>query len=295
VPAAVLNYIPKKQGKIWSLSITTDVTCLDVRHNVYDPFRFTQLRHIAWKGDSLTEAKARGEILWRNAQLLEEVEVDLIDPDETEVTLATPINQLAHRYLKLKPGEQSTLFHSLRKLTLSNVCFKYGLEEIAAAFNFFQLRSLKLQNCLDTNPLLDMLASSSQSMRLTSLELNYTGHWDEQDDLKPLARFLKSFKGLEDLYISVPTFGNLTGQHWGSVLHHGPTLKRVVHQQVGVPIDLGDIQLGDKPIGALLTQCNLNCLGVGCRLHNLVRPCSVDISPKLTSSLSLEVFVSGSV
>jgi hypothetical protein len=183
----------------------------------------------------------------------------------------TPVNQLAHRYLKLKPGEQFTLLRSLRKLTLSGVCFKYGLEEIASAFNFFQLRSLKLRNCLDTNPLLDMLASSSQFMRLTSLELNFTGHWDEQDDLKPLARFLKSFESLEDLYISVPTFGNLIDEYWESVLHHRPTLKRVVHQQVGVSIDPGYVQLRDRPIGALLTQCNLNCLGVGCRLDNLVK------------------------
>jgi hypothetical protein len=38
-------------------------------------------------------------------------------------------------------------------------------------------------------------------MRLTSLELNFTGQWDDQDDLEPLVRFVKSFEGLEDLYI----------------------------------------------------------------------------------------------
>jgi hypothetical protein len=40
-----------------------------------------------------------------------------------------------------------------------------------------------VRNCLDTNPLLDMLAGSSQSMRFISFELNFTGYWDEQDDL----------------------------------------------------------------------------------------------------------------
>jgi len=54
------------------------------------------------------------------AQFLEEVEIDLIDPDETEVSLRTPVNQLARRYLELEQGRQSILFCSLRKLTVTN-------------------------------------------------------------------------------------------------------------------------------------------------------------------------------
>ena len=50
---------------------------------------------------------------------------------------------------------------------------------------FFQLRSLKLGNYLDTNPLLDMQARSLEPMWLTLLELNFTSQWDEQDDLEP--------------------------------------------------------------------------------------------------------------
>jgi hypothetical protein len=202
---------------------------------------------------------------------LEEVEIDLIDPDETEVSLRTPLNQLARRYLELEQGGQSILFYSLRKLTLTGVCFRYGIEDISFAFNFFQLRSLKLGNCLDTNPLLDMLASSPQPMRLTSFELNFTGQWDEQDELEPLVRFVKSFKGLEDLYISFPAFASPTDEYWESVLHHKSTLKRVVHQQVGASLDPRYISLSKRPIGALLEGCNLDCLGVGCLLNNMVR------------------------
>lgn len=253
------------------LEITTDVMCLDLRPNLYDAFRFAGLQHISWRGDSLAEAEARGAILRRSARHLEEIEIDLIDLDETEVSLRTPTNQLAQRYFFLKQGGQSTLFHSLRRLTLSGVCFKYGIEDISSAFNFLQLRSLKLGNYLDTNnPLLDMLAGSSQPMRLTSFELNFSSQWDEQDGPKPLARFPKSFKGLEVLYISFPVFGNPKDEYWESVLHHKSTLKKVVHQQVGVSLDLGHIRLSERPIGALLERCNLNCLGIGCLLNNLV-------------------------
>jgi hypothetical protein len=123
VPGAILSYLSKNQSKIRSLEITTDVTCLDLRPEIYNAFRFARLQHISWKGDSLPQAKARGEILRSSAQFLEEVEIDLIDPDETKVTLRTPLNQLACKYLELEQGGQSILFCSLRKLTLIGVCF----------------------------------------------------------------------------------------------------------------------------------------------------------------------------
>jgi hypothetical protein len=90
-------------------------------------------------------------------------------------------------------------------------------------------------------------------MRLTSFELNFTGQWDEQDDLEPpLVRFFKSFEGLEDLYISFPAFAGPTDEYGESVLHHNSTLKRVVRQQVGASLDPRHIRLSERPIGALL-------------------------------------------
>jgi hypothetical protein len=41
------------------------------------------LQCIAWRGNSLLEAAAGAEFLRTSAQFLEEVEIDLIDPDET--------------------------------------------------------------------------------------------------------------------------------------------------------------------------------------------------------------------
>jgi hypothetical protein len=149
---------PQNQSRIKSLEITTDVTCLDLRPKIYDAFRFARLQQISWRGDSLPEAKARGENLRSSAQFLEEVEIDLIDLDETEVSLRTPVNQLARKYLELEQGGQSLLFCALRKLALTGVCFRYGIEDISFAFNFFQLRSLKLEN-FDSN-ILDIRALS---------------------------------------------------------------------------------------------------------------------------------------
>jgi len=216
--------------------------------------------------------QALEEILRGNTHLLEEVEIeiDYISPSDPEVFQVIPINQFAHIYLKLKPGEQSVIFHSLRKLSLSGICFMYGIDDTICAFNFSQLRSLKLRDCLDTNPLLDKLAGSSQPIRLTSFELDFTGHYVEQEDIMPLVRFLRSFEGLEDLYILCPRLGNLTEEYWHSIFHHKSTLKRVVHQQIGVYLDPEYAQRNDRPIGALLKRSNLKCLGICCLPNDLV-------------------------
>jgi hypothetical protein len=146
----------------------------------------------------------------------------------------------------------------------------HGMNDILSAFNFSQLRSLKLRDCLGTNPLLDALASSSQALRLTSFELNFTGYCIEQEDLMPLARFLLSFEGLEDLYLLLPERGDLTEEYWHSITHHMSTLERVVHQQAKVYLNPEYVQSGDGHVGALLAQANLKCLGICCLPDELV-------------------------
>ena len=206
MPRAIFNYIPKKQRKISSLSLITDITCFSNGNWIksFGHSHFTQLRHISWRANSPPESQAPGEILRASAHILEDAEIDYISPSHQ----LGPENWFA-RDLKLKPGEHSVLFLSLRKLSLSGITFTHGIEEIVSAFNFFNLRSLKLRDCLGTNPLLELLASPSQPMRLTSFELNFTGHWIEQYELMPLARFLQSFAGLEDLFTLCSREGEL--------------------------------------------------------------------------------------
>jgi hypothetical protein len=201
---------------------------------------------------------------------LEEVEIDWVSPKIPEIFQMTPKNQFAHKFLRLKPDEQTVLFPSLRKLSLSGISLIFGTNNIISAFNFSQLRSLKLRDCLDTNRLLDMLANSSQPIRLTYFELNFTGHRVEQYDLIPLARFFQSFEELEDMYILCLNLGNLTEEYWHSILHHKSTLKRAVHQQVGMFLNPEYVQRSDRSIGALLKQGNPKGLGICCAPNDLV-------------------------
>ena len=58
---------------------------------------------------------------------------------------------------------------------------------------------------------------------------------------------------------------------------------------MGVSLDPGRIRLSERPIGALLERCNLNCLGVGCLLSNLVSKALFrDEPPRLTSLFPLK-------
>jgi hypothetical protein len=271
VPEAVLNFLSQRQPNIRSLSFTTDTTCMlaDDRANIYDSFRFTQLQNISWRAPTDRQLQVLGEILRGSAHILEEAEIDYIGPLDLDQLLGEE-NYFAHRYLRLKPGEQCVLFSSLRKLSLRGISLVHGINEISYAFNFSQLRSLKLRDCLDTNQLLDALASSSQALQLTSFELRFAGRYLEHEDLMPLERFLQSFAGLENLYILFPKHGDLTEEYWHAISRHMLTLERVVHQQEGVCLDPEHIQSGDRHIGALLMRASLKCLGICCLPNDLV-------------------------
>jgi hypothetical protein len=143
-------------------------------------------------------------------------------------------NQFVKHVLNPVSGIRSKLFPALQKLTLFGVPLECGIEDIVSAFTMSQLQFLKLQDCLDTNQMLRFLASFPHSLRLTSFELNFTGHFIEQYDITPLKEFLLSFQGLEDLFILYPREWDPQTEYWSAVSHHKSTLRRVVNQQEGL-------------------------------------------------------------
>ena len=259
------------------MAVTTEnSTCVDVQCSIasatpfnsfnhwsrpYDSFRFTQLRKISWRGHRNAKSQALGKILRASAHLLEQAEIGYVAPHSLRWFLVTHDNYFVYKHLK--PDEQCVFFSSLRKLSLSGITFVHGMNDILFAFNFSQLRSLKLRDCLGTNELLKALASSSQALRLISFELNFTGIYIEQRDLMPLVRFLLSFEGLKDLYILFPAHAHLIEEYWHSITHHMSTLERVVHH-LGTTDNPEYVPSGDGHglVGALLARANLECLGI---------------------------------
>lgn len=118
--------------------------------------------------------------------------------------------------------------------------------------------------------MLEMLANSRQPVQLNSLELNFTGHFVDQYDPKPLMTFLQSFEGLEDLFILYPREWRTTVEYRHAVSHHSPTLRRLVHQ----PSGLYGVPTDDDTVNGLIEILSglekIQYLGICCDADDLV-------------------------
>ncbi|KAL9091325.1 MAG: hypothetical protein Q9165_004959 [Trypethelium subeluteriae] len=228
------------------------------------------MRKLVWRGSGVPELFAVGALLRSSAEVLKEIEVDRVDPSIDEYRHSPPRSRLAYEFLKLVPGERSLLFPHLQKLSLSGFDLVSASTDIISAFNFSQLRSLKLRDCSKTDDLLSILASSSLPIRLTYFEFVYLEYYDAKDDLSYLARFLHSFRALKELHVLYPDLGKATDQLWPSILHHKQTLERLLFHEVGVQLNPQFSMKEDRLVRALSEQDNFQCLGICCRPIYLV-------------------------
>jgi len=162
-------------------------------------------------------------------------------------------------------------FPSLHSLRLLEFPLSNNIENPLQPINFFNLRSLTIQNCPGINNLLDLLAKSNQSqgLKLTSFEIGYSLFMVSGSfDLHPLARFLRSFQGLEDLFILCSNFADFPLSYWESILCHKSTLRRFIHQQREVRLNLSMEET--QGIRRLLQEISLECLGLCFELRSLV-------------------------
>jgi hypothetical protein len=270
MPRAIVDYLSDKHAQIRSLTITTDITCRADRGidpTIYHLRGFNQLRTISWTVSTVKEADAFGSNLRSSAAHLRDIKFDYGSPDSSYYRTN---NDFAEHVLRISPGERSRLFPALRRLTLFGVSLEYAIEDIISAFGIPQLQFLKLQDCYETNKLLEVLANSCQPVQLKSLELNFTGHFIEQYDPKPLMTFLQFFEGLEDLFILYPKeWRTVVGYHH-AVSHHSSTLKRLVHQPSGLYGRSTDDDTVNGIIEILPKLEKLQYLGICCDADDLV-------------------------
>jgi len=246
LPDAVLAFLSKKQTCLGSLSLVTDGSCLGLesQDTYLSLVLLTRLRHLSWRAlQSVEEFDALAKILQGNVEHLEELELDLLDWIGANEQLRNgranrSRNRFARDVLKLEAGKRRVLFPRLSSLSLSAVSFRRSIKDMASAFNFDRLQTLKLRNCPGTNALLEMLVDSHQTIRLTSLELVVRNDDPESSSSTPAAcRFLEMFDGLKDLFVLVHGPERTTNKYWDAVLHHKPTLKRVVYHEREVDLD----------------------------------------------------------
>ncbi len=247
LPNIVLTFLSTKQNRLISLSLVTDHCCgwSSLAKTYLSLAVLTRVRHLSWRAlHSVEDFSALTKILEGNAEHLEELELDLLDwVGATEGLRAGRLNGsrnlFARDVLRLEAGKRRVLFPCLHSLSLSAVSFRQSIEDMASAFNFERLQTLKLRNCPGTNTLLEMPVDSNQTIRLTSLELIVRSLYPESSKSTPAAcRFLQMFHGLKDLFMLIHAPERVTGTYWAAVLHHKSTLKRLVYHERSV--DLND-------------------------------------------------------
>jgi hypothetical protein len=267
VPKGVIQKLSNTQPQLQSLSITNDTSCKHDFSLSWDGFdELSSLRRVCFVPIGHPNERTVGKILRQNAHGLEEITFNRQHcwSDGHTWEDMTKQNAFAHNLLNLQPGAGYLLFRSLRKLALSFVSFKHGIEDMMTALNFPQLFSLRLRDCLGMNQAFMALTQSSP-LQLTCLEVNFTGAYVEQDDIMPLIMFLRSFSGLQDLFVLCRPLQEQAQDFWLSVDHHRSTLHRFIYQQSTL--------YGSRSDPELDTLWGLNIvgyIGICCEIQKLV-------------------------
>ncbi|KAF2669457.1 hypothetical protein BT63DRAFT_455437 [Microthyrium microscopicum] len=231
IPPKVVQNISSRQGQLSSLTILVDGLCRDPDlPDLHQLGGLSQLRYISWTSDDQRLSKTVSQILRSSARKLEEIELALhcntLAVDHVQAgLLSSTDNEFLLRTLQITP-ETPLEFPALRKLSLSSAPWFKDVKNVVPTFSICQLQSLKLLNCLGSLALLDFLASSGLPVRLTSLELTLPGELTLDETDRPLIRFLKSFSGLKELFVSHAITPRQ--EFWDSVFHHRSTLKSLI-------------------------------------------------------------------
>lgn len=209
------------------MSLTTDGTCLNTLRDYSGLLELKQLRHISWKGiDFGSKARILRQLLEANHEHLESLDLETFPEDNPDL----------HVYdITGDPvvTEDATRFPALRHLTLSGISLSGAYNRMNLSFSLGGLHSLRIRDCYDgLDPLFGM-ARAHKAIKLRCLEIVYTEQRDDEafNRVHPINKFLKSFKGLEELYISLRDWTPPIRDLHRSILHHRATLKRLVHHE----------------------------------------------------------------
>jgi hypothetical protein len=255
---------------------------------------FKHLKKLSWRGLAFSDHfRSLRETLQQSSHQLVELELDLINRDMTASHVGEGYeeydNFFAGYVLQLTPGSKKQVFPTLKVLSLSVVSFKAAEKELANAFDFSMLRSLKLRLCPGWEDFLEEVSHSQQQINLRCLEIQSDN--STSDALPKIAKFVEPFDGLEDIFVSISsiTSPSETLAVWRSALQHKSSLRRFVHHHRTMDaeddftpfrrsLDAPDLSLAPEDFGMLvnkpsenpLSHLNLECIGLCCNPRLLV-------------------------
>lgn len=211
----------KSLAHLESLSLITDGMCPEImsRENTQSVLPvLKQLRHLSWRGIGIEDGPDIRKLLNANNNRLESLELEALYDEEDDIP---PISV----FLGTKR------LTALRYMSISRIALGPNAE-LREALDLSQLRSLKLLSCRDFSPnFIEEIPSPRPVPKLKSLEIDL----DPEDDtmigsrgVYPLIPFLKSFVGLEELYISMSQSATNFSPLFDAIVRHKMTLRRLV-------------------------------------------------------------------
>ncbi|KAK4208990.1 hypothetical protein QBC37DRAFT_404754 [Rhypophila decipiens] len=252
IPGNILGrkgILERQQPHLTSLDLTTAGDCL--LDDEIDLSSFRNLRELRWRGPRFDDFDAIADVLRINRQHLTKVELDFVDwnklrdhlafePDaEIDLFEGLLVDNFFHRSIlgiELHTVIDKPIFPSLVSLSLSSVPL---LGRTARAFDFSTLESLTLRKCRNWDRFLDEIPKLGVPIRLKCFEVHQ--QYDPQaattatptPEHAALLRFITSFAGLEDLYLSLVSPIDTLELWEMAVKSHGSTLKRFTHHLCG--------------------------------------------------------------
>lgn len=287
--------LARQQSQIRSLSLTTAGDCMI--WDEIDLSAFCQLKSLCWKGPRHDNLDPIAVAIRNNRESLSHLELDFVDwprlrdqisgldADSTAAVCKDFFGKVILSMDDVLP--EKPLFSAIVSLSLSSVPLQ---GRTVHAFDLQTLQSLTLRNCPGWHLFLAEIAHLESPLYLKTFEMYHLRSRDEQvsaAEHDALHRFIRSFEGLEDLFLSLERSLN-TLELWNKVVkHHGATLTRFVHHQrspngggrtgnvIFEDVDLPDFNLGPKlslvnkgnPLRGLVS---LESIGISCLPEILV-------------------------
>lgn len=237
----------KSLNSIESLSLITDGMC-PAHTSRADSKQLLptlkQLRNLSWRGISRHDGPDIKKLLDANYDHLESLELEGLYDYEREDDLPPISVFLGTKRLK-----------ALREISLCMLSIRLDTT-FRDAVDVSKLRSLKFRGCYEVfSGFLGESPPPSHVVRLQSFEIDLETEGDASGSQisHPLISFLESFKGLEELYISIPKSTIKFPRLMNAILHHRTTLKRLVLRHVTDDASYNENEL-DAPLEHTFTS-----------------------------------------